>query len=341
MVGWDGTSNGWTSAAAESVARSSLLWSAICHVRSLSPAGRASLRYGNAESVGKRQPQSLGQCFLCGSRAARRARPPPSRRHSAVAAETTPRPCSSCCSIVGNHRRASAAALGMTRTRSRSTPTRPSATPTASQSPRSPRLWEAVTVRESPTSNGAPLTSCARRTGPAAGGSSGSAARASVSNSRADASPPVWKAQADSATPRRPSPALAAPPWPPSVRRDTSLACGVTTTRGRAMHWDDLTAPAWTGDISNREAKGSHREQARRRGRRRRCDRHRLGLDQLPGSARAGGAGVRRGLRVRCVPTSYEISGYCTDLGLDVTDLSNARPDWCFDGADGSIPSTI
>ncbi len=104
------------------------------------------------------------------------------------------------------------------------------------------------------------------------------------------------------------------------------------------MHWDDLTAPAWTGDISNREAKEAIAS--------------RLAAEAADGDVIGIGSGSTsflallalaarvsdEGLRVRCVPTSYEISGYCTDLGLDVTDLSNARPDWCFDGADEVDP---
>ena len=38
------------------------------------------------------------------------------------------------------------------------------------------------------------------------------------------------------------------------------------------------------------------------------------------------------------MPTSLEIESYCTQLGLDVTTLVNARPDWCFDGADEVDP---
>jgi len=41
---------------------------------------------------------------------------------------------------------------------------------------------------------------------------------------------------------------------------------------------------------------------------------------------------------VRCVPTSHEIAGYCADLGLNTTSLVDARPDWCFDGADEVDP---
>lgn len=103
------------------------------------------------------------------------------------------------------------------------------------------------------------------------------------------------------------------------------------------MQWD-VTAPVWNGQISNREAK----EQVAERLAGEAADGDVIGIGSGSTSFLALLALAARvkaeGLRVRCVPTSYEISGYCTDLGLDVTDLSNARPDWCFDGADEVDP---
>ena len=46
----------------------------------------------------------------------------------------------------------------------------------------------------------------------------------------------------------------------------------------------------------------------------------------------------KEGLNILCVPTSLEIESYCTALGLTITTLVNARPDWCFDGADEVDP---
>jgi ribose 5-phosphate isomerase A len=39
-------------------------------------------------------------------------------------------------------------------------------------------------------------------------------------------------------------------------------------------------------------------------------------------------------LQVKVIPTSLEMNYTCQQLNLSVTDLSFARPDWCFDGAD-------
>jgi ribose 5-phosphate isomerase A len=104
------------------------------------------------------------------------------------------------------------------------------------------------------------------------------------------------------------------------------------------MQWDNLSAPAWTGEISNRDAK----EQVARQLAAQASDGDVIGIGSGSTSFLAllalAGRVSDEGLRVRCVPTSYEISGYCTELGLDVTDLSNARPDWCFDGADEVDP---
>ena len=46
----------------------------------------------------------------------------------------------------------------------------------------------------------------------------------------------------------------------------------------------------------------------------------------------------QEGLNILCVPTSLEIESYCTTLGQTITSLVNARPDWCFDGADEVDP---
>lgn len=45
-----------------------------------------------------------------------------------------------------------------------------------------------------------------------------------------------------------------------------------------------------------------------------------------------------KGLRVVAIPTSFEASQACRAHGLRVTDLTRARPDWGFDGADEVDP---
>ena len=104
------------------------------------------------------------------------------------------------------------------------------------------------------------------------------------------------------------------------------------------MQWKNLAAPTWQGRISNQAAKeavaaqiASHAE-----------DGQVVGIGYGSTSFLALLALARRvheeGLQLRCVPTSQEIATYCTDLGLAVTSLLNARPDWCFDGADEVDP---
>jgi len=44
-------------------------------------------------------------------------------------------------------------------------------------------------------------------------------------------------------------------------------------------------------------------------------------------------------LKVKVIPTSYEINMASQHLGLMITDLLSDRPDWCFDGADEVDPN--
>ena len=104
------------------------------------------------------------------------------------------------------------------------------------------------------------------------------------------------------------------------------------------MQWDDVAAPTWPGEISNREAKQQVAEQVAAVA----TDGDTIGIGSGSTSFLALLALAQRvraeGLTVRCVPTSEEIAGYCTGLGLVVSPLLNARPDWCFDGADEVDP---
>ncbi len=44
-------------------------------------------------------------------------------------------------------------------------------------------------------------------------------------------------------------------------------------------------------------------------------------------------------LRVLMIPTSFEITLFCNQLGLPVTTLSEYTPDWSFDGTDEVDPA--
>lgn len=104
------------------------------------------------------------------------------------------------------------------------------------------------------------------------------------------------------------------------------------------MQWQPPDEPAWTQPIENRRAK----EQIARALAGRVSDRQIIGVGS--GSTAflallAVAARVRRErFHVECVPTSLETESYCAHLGLTVTTLVSARPDWCFDGADEIDP---
>ena len=100
------------------------------------------------------------------------------------------------------------------------------------------------------------------------------------------------------------------------------------------MRWNGLELPQWNGQISNEEAK--------------RAIAHQLADKAASGQVIGIGSGStsylallaladrvqKESLDIRCVPTSLEIESTCTALGLNITSLVNAKPDWCFDGAD-------
>lgn len=107
---------------------------------------------------------------------------------------------------------------------------------------------------------------------------------------------------------------------------------------GRTVNWDTPEADQWPSQITDRPAKQAIAEQ--------------LAARVSPGQTVGVGSGstaflalvaiaerVRtQGLELTCVATSIEMEGYCTAFGLRVTTLANARPDWCFDGADEVDP---
>lgn len=104
------------------------------------------------------------------------------------------------------------------------------------------------------------------------------------------------------------------------------------------MQWQNLAVPNWQGSISNQAAKEAVAAEIAAHAQ----DGQVVGIGSGSTSFLALLALARRvhaeGLNLRCVPTSQEIATYCTDLGLAVTSLLNARPDWCFDGADEVDP---
>lgn len=104
------------------------------------------------------------------------------------------------------------------------------------------------------------------------------------------------------------------------------------------MQWAGLDEPEWPSEIDNLAAKQSVAAQIAAEA----SDGDVIGIGSGSTSFLALLALRARvkndGLRVRCVATSQEIESYCTQLGLAVTTLVNARPDWCFDGADEVDP---
>ena len=104
------------------------------------------------------------------------------------------------------------------------------------------------------------------------------------------------------------------------------------------MQWDQLDAPTWPEPITNQAAKQVVAEQLAAKAN----DGDVIGIGSGSTSYLALLALQERvaaeGLRVRCVPTSLEIESYLSQIGLEVTSLVAARPDWCFDGADEIDP---
>lgn len=113
---------------------------------------------------------------------------------------------------------------------------------------------------------------------------------------------------------------------------------GLWNPYARPMKWDGLGAPQWPTEISNLAAKQGIASELAGRAR----DGDVIGVGSGSTSFLALLALRDRvqadGLTIACVTTSHEIESYCTQFGLAVTTLVNARPDWCFDGADEVDP---
>jgi ribose 5-phosphate isomerase A len=101
------------------------------------------------------------------------------------------------------------------------------------------------------------------------------------------------------------------------------------------MQWTNRpNGLTWSGVIKNEEAK---REAAAR-----------LAAELRDGQTVGVGSGStsfltlqalaaraeKEGLSFTAIPTSIEVANACSALGLRITTLNDARPDWCFDGAD-------
>lgn len=102
------------------------------------------------------------------------------------------------------------------------------------------------------------------------------------------------------------------------------------------MHWNTplISSFGWSGEISNREAK----ERVARI----------IAEKVSDGDVIWAGSGStaylaliaiaekmqERGVTIRIIPTSREITMTCTRLGIPTTSLFSEKPDWYFDGAD-------
>ena len=104
------------------------------------------------------------------------------------------------------------------------------------------------------------------------------------------------------------------------------------------MHWDGLQTPAWNGAISNEAAKREIADQLASRASNGQVIGIGSGSTSFLALLALSDRVKKEGLNILCVPTSLEIESYCTALGLTITTLVNARPDWCFDGADEVDP---
>lgn len=104
------------------------------------------------------------------------------------------------------------------------------------------------------------------------------------------------------------------------------------------MKWDEQPKPTWNEPISNEDAKRAIADRLAAFAQ----DGQVIGLGSGSTSFLALLALADRvkteGLAIRCVPTSLEIESYAAGLGLPITSLVDARPDWCFDGADEVDP---
>lgn len=100
------------------------------------------------------------------------------------------------------------------------------------------------------------------------------------------------------------------------------------------MNWDGLQTPVWPTTIDNLESKQAIATQLAARAENGQVIGIGSGSTSFLAVLALGERVKSEGLAIECVCTSIEIESICTALGLPVTTLVAACPDWCFDGAD-------
>ena len=106
------------------------------------------------------------------------------------------------------------------------------------------------------------------------------------------------------------------------------------------MLWDEDVSQKieWNGTISHLEEKQAIAEKIAKLAK----DGDVIGIGSGSTSLLATQAIAKRikeeNLHITGIPTSIEIELTCNNLGIPVTSLYNAKPDWCFDGADEVSP---
>lgn len=106
------------------------------------------------------------------------------------------------------------------------------------------------------------------------------------------------------------------------------------------MNWqsDILRDLSWSDNIINREEKQKVADEIAKKVK----DGDILGVGSGSTSFLALRAIAKKvkeeGLSIKAIPTSIEISLFCTKLGIPLTTLYEHRPDWLFDGADEVDP---
>ena len=106
------------------------------------------------------------------------------------------------------------------------------------------------------------------------------------------------------------------------------------------MNWnpDYMQKMQWNGEIKNREDK----ERVAREIASKVKDGEVIGFGSGSTSLLAAYAIAERvreeGLKITAIPTSQEMEITCANLGVQTATLLEARPDWCFDGADEVDP---
>ena len=106
------------------------------------------------------------------------------------------------------------------------------------------------------------------------------------------------------------------------------------------MNWnpDYMQKMQWNGEIKNREDK----ERVAREIASKVKDGEVIGFGSGSTSLLAAYAIAERvreeGLKITAIPTSQEMEITCVNLGVQTATLLEARPDWCFDGADEVDP---